>query len=273
MAREISFWEDLEREAGKHRKMKRVNLSVIVIAKNEAGVIGGCLESVKWADEVVFLDGGSKDETLEIAKQYPVRIFKQKAKGLSYASWRNQGKKEAQGEWILYLDADERVTPPLKEELQFVICNLQYAAFAIPRRNFLLDKELKHGGWYPDYQLRLFKKDKLIRWIGDLHERPEIEGAIGKLENPILHFQPDKIEPAFAKTIRWSEIEAQLLYKAGHPPVVWWRVLRMGATTLLERLIKKQGFRDGAEGFIESIYQAFHTMIIYLRLWEKQITK
>lgn len=250
-----------------------MKLSVVVIVKNEEEMIADCLESARWGDEVVLLDGGSTDKTLEIAQQYKAKIIKQKTEEKNYASWRNQGKDEAQSEWILYLDADERITPLLKNEIQQTINNKQYEAYAIPRRNFLLGRELKHGGWYPDYQVRLFHKSKLRGWVGDLHEQPEIEGSIGKLENPMVHLQPEKIEPALDKSINWSTIEARLLFESDHPQATWWRVLRMGATTLFERLIKKQGFRDGIEGWIESIYQAFHTMIVYMRLWEFQKEK
>jgi len=144
------------------------------------------------------------------------------------------------------------------------------AAYAIPRRNFLLGKELHWGGWYPDYVERLFQRDKLKYWRGEVHEEAIFKGELGHLKEPMIHIQPDSIEPMLEKTIGWSEIEAKLLYEAAHPPVVWWRILRMGATTLFNRLIKKQGFRDGTEGWIMSIYQAFHTMIVYVQLWEKQ---
>ena len=99
------------------------------------------------------------------------------------------------------------------------------------------------------------------------------EGELGHLKEPMIHLQPKSIEPMLEKSIKWSKIEAKLLYEANHPPVTWWRILRMGATTLFERLIKKQGFRDGTEGWIEAIYQAFHTVIIYMQLWEMQVKK
>ncbi|MFZ5366023.1 MAG: glycosyltransferase family 2 protein [Patescibacteria group bacterium] len=252
-------------------------LSTIIIVKNEKEVIQDCLESVKWTDEIVVLDGGSTDGTLEIIKKYPVKLVRQKATGMSYGSWRNQGRDETGGDWILYVDADERIPPLLKEEILQVTRNTRhekrdkkYTAFAIPRRNFLLGKELKHGGWYPDYVKRLFLKKNLEKWVGRLHEEPIFKGEMGKLENPMIHWQPETIEPALQKSIIWSDIEARLLFEANHPKIAWWRVLRMGITTLFDRLVEKQGFRDGTEGWIESFYQAFHTMIVYLRLWEMQ---
>lgn len=247
-----------------------MKLSIVIIAKNEEDVIKDCLESVRWADEVILLEGNSSDKTIEIARKYNIRIVPQKSKEMDYSSWRNQGKEEVKGDWVFYLDADERVTPELENEIKKTINETKTTVLAIPRRNFLLGKELKHGGWYPDYQIRIFKKDKLKRWVGKLHERPEFEGEIQELKNPMIHLQPETIEPALEKSIKWSSIEAKLLFDAHHPRMTWWRILRMGATTLFERLIKKQGFRDGTEGWIESLYQSFHTMIVYIKLWEMQ---
>lgn len=250
-----------------------MKISVIIICKNEKNFIKDCLESAKWADEIIFLDTGSTDGTLEIVEKYKVKLIKYRSEGVNFGEWHNQGLKEASGDWVLYLDADERITPLLKEEILEKINKPNASVFAIPRRNFLLGKELHFGGWYPDYQIRLFQKAKLHRWVGDLHEHPEFEGEVEKLKNPMIHFQPEMIEPALKKSIKWSGVEANLLFEANHPPMAWWRVLRMGFTTLFERLIKKQGFRDGVEGWIESIYQSFHTMVVYMKLWELQNTE
>lgn len=263
--------------------MSKNKISVLINAKNEEKFIADCLESVKWADEVlVFINPDSTDKTEERARQFKVRIMEQKPREMDFAAWHNQGLKEAKGDWLLWVDADERIPPLLKEEIKSSIINhsreagsrsagqSSISAYAIPRRNFLLGKELKHGGWSPDYVKRLFKKKNLKKWVGELHEEPIFEGEIGHLKNPMIHLQPEKIEPALEKSLVWSGIEADLLFKAKHPQITWWRVLRMGATTLFDRLIKKRGFLDGVEGWIESVYQSFHTMIIYLRLWEKQ---
>ena len=253
---------------------KKQTISVIINAKNEEEFISDCLESVKWVDEVIVLiNPDSTDKTEEIAREFKVRIIEQKPKEMNFAAWHNQGLEEGKGEWLLWVDADERIPPLLKEEIKEVIKKDDYVAYAISRRNFLLGKELKHGGWSPDYAKRLFLKKKLKKWKGRLHEEPIFEGEMGHLKNPMIHLQPEKIEPALAKSINWSGIEAELLLKAGHPRMAWWRVIRMGATTLFDRLIKKRGFLDGMEGWIESVYQSFHTMMIYLKLWELQNAK
>jgi glycosyltransferase involved in cell wall biosynthesis len=245
---------------------------VVIIARNEEKDIKECFASATWADEIILIDGGSTDKTLEIAAQFPVKVVRQKVQEMDYAAWHNQGIGEAGHQWLFYLDADERFTPDLKKEIKEIIrkTKTEYSAYAVPRRNFLLGKELHYGGWYPDYQIRLFKKSQLKKWVGPLHERPIFNGELGYLKGPMIHIQPETIEPMLQKSIKWSATEAKRLLEANHPPVVWWRILRMGATTLFDRLIKKQGFRDGTEGWIESIYQAFHTMIVYIRLWEMQ---
>jgi len=253
--------------------MRDIKISVIINTKNEELFIEDCLKSVLWASEIILIDGGSTDKTLEIVKKYKVKIVNQRKKEIDFAAWRNQGMEEAKGKWLLWVDADERITPPLEEEIKQAIESSRYAVYAIPRRNFLLGKELRHGGWYPDCQIRLFKRENLKGWVGKLHEHPEFKGELGKLKNPMIHLQPEEIEPALEKSIKWSGIEAELLFKEDHPRISWWRVLRMGGTILFERLFRKQGFRDGVEGWIESIYQSFHTMIIYMRLWEIQNQK
>jgi len=251
---------------------KAQTISVIINSGNEEREIGPCLESVgQMADEIIVcLSQLSNDKTGEIAREHEAKVIVQEPVEMNYAAWHNQGMKIAKGGWLLWVDADERIPLPLKEEILSVLNNSQYSAYAIPRRNFLLGKELHWGGWYPDYAKRLFRKNDLKRWEGELHEQPIFSGDLGKLKNPMLHYQPEKIEPALQKSIRWSGLETGLLFKANHPKSTWWKVLRMGLTTLFERLIKKQGFRDGVEGWIESIYQSFHTMIVYLRLWELQ---
>lgn len=250
---------------------KAQTISVIINTGNEEREIDECLESVGWADEIIVcLSQLATDKTGEIARKYGAKVVVQQPVETNYAAWHNQGMKLAKGDWLFWVDADERIPPLLREEILSAVKNSPNSVYAVPRRNFLLGKELHWGGWYPDYAKRLFRKKDLKGWQGDLHEQPIFTGQLGKLANPMLHYQPEQIDPALKKTIRWSLLEANLLFKANRPKSSWWRVLRMGFTTLFERLVKKQGFRDGVEGWIESIYQSFHTMIVYLRLWELQ---
>jgi glycosyltransferase involved in cell wall biosynthesis len=254
--------------------MKKSSLSVVVIAKNEGEFIKDCLESVRWADEIVLLDGGSTDQTVAIARQYGARIVPQKTKVMDFAAWHNQGKEEVKNKWLLYLDADEQVTADLRKEMEKMIKrNDNLAAYAMPRRNFLLGQELKYGGWYPDYQIRLFKKDRLVKWEGRLHERPVFEGRLDYLNKPMIHLTHRSLSTMVEKTKKWSEIEASLLFRNHHPPMVWWRILRMMISEFFWRFGKQQAWRDRTVGWIEGVFQVFNRSLIYIRLWELQKKK
>jgi len=245
-------------------------ISVLVLAKEEEETIKACLESAKWADEIVVLDNNSKDKTLEIAKTYTKKIFQKEFQG--FDKERNFLKDKASGEWVLYLDADERITAQLRHEISSLITNYQSPinAYAIPRKNILLGKWQKFGGFWPDYQIRLFKKDKLLYWQGALHEQPKFDGELGYLKNPILHLSHRNLEQMMKKTVNWSKIEAKLRLEAGHPKISGWRLVRVVLTEFYDRLVKKQGFKDGTEGWLEAIYQSFSVFITYGRLWEMQ---
>lgn len=248
-----------------------MKLSVIIITKNEEEMIKDCLESVRQlADEIIIVDSGSKDKTLEIAKKYTDRIFTYK--NGSFSDWRNFGLKKAKGDWVLYIDADERVTASLRDEIKNAKSK-NINAYAIPRRNFYLGREMRYGGAWPDYVKRLFEREKLSRWEGKLHEEPVFEGKLGHLKEPMIHITHRDLSSMIEKTRQWSKIEADLLYEAGHPPVTWWRIIRIMLSEFWKRGIKLQGWRDGTVGWIEIIFQTFSRFITYARLWEMQQEK
>ncbi len=247
-----------------------MKLSVLMLARNEEKDIEEALKSVVgWADEIVVADSGSTDRTLKIAKKYGVRIY-ETSPGGNFCDWRNFVLSKAKGEWVFYLDADERATNELKKEIDERVGKEKYLFYEIPGRNFLWGKEMKHGGWAPDYVKRLFKKEAHSGWRGELHEEPVFNGEMGHLKEAMIHLQPETLEPMVEKSIKWSKIEARLLFEAGHPPVVWWRILRMGMTTFLSRYVRRLGILDGTKGFIMAAYQGYHSMIVYMQLWEMQ---
>lgn len=252
-------------------------LSVVVITKNSIDKIEDCLKSVDdIGGEILVIDGGSTDGTVEQAEKCGARVIRQVGKG--YADWRNQGIKEAKGEWIFYLDSDERATPELASEIELLVTSHKppFSAYAIPRRNIILGKEMRYGGWRPDYVKRLFKKSALKKWVGDLHEEPVFEGnlpagrQVEHLKNPIVHLKHDNLSEMVEKTNKWSEIEAKLLFDAGHPKMSWWRFFRVMSTELWYRLIVKKGFLDGVEGVIYAVYQMWSKFVTYAKLWEIQ---
>lgn len=253
-----------------------MKLSAIILAKNEEKMIGDCLESVKWTDEIIVVDDGSTDKTLEIVKKFGVKEIVKAPVNSNFSDRRNLGAKRASSEWLLYVDADERITSELKEEIKQIISNFEFrisdfVGYAIPRRNIRLTKVLYHGGWWPDYVLRLMKRDKLIKWEGELHEQPKIDGKVGKLKEAFFHYSHrGSFEHKLQNTIYWSKIEAQLLYDSGHPPMNILRFLSAMWREFYKRMIKYQAWRDGTEGIIETIYQVFSVFITYARLWELQ---
>ena len=246
-------------------------ISAIVLTKNNEDLIKSCLMSLRWVYEIIVIDGGSRDKTVDIAKVFTSKIFTLKEGDFSYR--RNYGAEKARGDWLFYVDSDEKVTPALKKEILEEIEETEFSAYAIPRKNILLGKELKHGGWWPDYVLRLIKRDKLISWEGQVHEQPRIKGEIGKLTQPLIHTSHRTLSEMVGKTNDWSEIEAKLLFKAGHPKMTWWRFFSVAAREFWHRGILKLGFLDGPIGIVEVIYQMYSRMITYAKLWELQIKK
>lgn len=238
--------------------MKKISAIILIGGKYDEKLLQRCLKSVSWCDEIV------KIETAGI-------------KG-SFSEWRNEGAKKASGDWLFYIDADEEVTLELNKEILGVIDtkpltnnNSETVAYAIPRRNKFLGHTMRWGGWWPDYVIRLIKRDKLKGWFGELHEQPLIEGKVGKFKNPLLHDSHRNLHDMVEKTNNWSEIEAKLLYESGHPKMNFLRFFSAAFREFWYRGILKLGFLDGRVGIIEIIYQIYSRLITYAKLWEMQL--
>lgn len=259
--------------------MDKPKISVIILTRNEEPIIKDCLESVKWADEIVVVDDNSTDSTLEIVKKFGVKKIVHAPKDSNFSDRRNLGAKEALGEWLFYVDADERVTPELCNEIKKItnpynLTPITYNAYAIPRKNIRLTKVLYHGGWWPDYVLRLMKKESLVKWEGELHEQPKIDGEVGKLKEAFLHYSHrGSLEHKLQNTINWSKIEGQRMFEAKHPPMNAARFLSAMWREFYKRMVKYSAWKDGTEGFMEATYQIFSVFISYARLWELQHNK
>jgi len=176
----------------------------------------------------------------------------------------------ADSEWVFIIDADERITNELAFEIKKVINENKFSYFYIPRKNLFEGiKWLKHGGWWPDYQIRLIKKDCFVKWPKEIHSAPIINGSYSKLKNPILHAFHGDFEKMVKKTLIFEDIESELLLKADKKVYIF-TFFRKFYGELFRRLIKNLGFLDGSIGIIESIYQAFSKTITYLLLYEKK---
>lgn len=240
--------------------------SAIIITKNEEARIIKCIMSVQWADEIIVIDNGSTDETISQAKKTSAKIIT--LPGVNFSALRNKGANEATGKWLLYVDADEIVTSELRKEIEEKL-EQSMSAYYISRKNFYLGHE-----WpTKDKMIRLIKKDALISWTGTLHEHPEICGNIGELKESLIHKTHRTLFEMVEKTNAWSDIEADLRLKAGHPKMKPWRFIRVMVSAFWRSYIQEGGWKAGTTGIIESMYQAFSIFITYAKLWERQQKK
>lgn len=243
-------------------------ISVIILTKNEEDRIQACLESVQWADEIVIADNGSSDKTLEIAKKYTDKIVIYLDQ--DFASLRNKATEIAKGDWILYVDADERVLDALKEEILQIIDSTEYSAYAISRRNIIFGQEKKYGPFWPDWVIRLIKKEDFENWVGKIHEQPQFKGKLGYSHNSFLHLTHRDVNQIVRKSLDWANIDVKLRLQANHPPMSGWRFLRILFTELFNQGIRRKGFFAGTVGVMDSLLQTFSLLITYMRLWELQ---
>jgi hypothetical protein len=246
-----------------------MKISGIVIAKNAEEMIADCLDSLSFCEEIIVVDNKSEDRTGEIAQKMGAKVTEYSSD--DFSELRNIGLKKAAGEWILYIDSDERVTPELASSIkQCVFVNKSEAAFKIMRKNFYFGN---HEWPYIEKLERLFKKERLERWYGKLHESPKVKGEIGELDGYLLHYTHRDLRSMLEKTIKWSKVEAELRFKSGHPRMTWWRFLRVMLTAFFDSYIRQSGWKVGAIGLIESMYQSFSMFVTYARLWEMQKNK
>jgi glycosyltransferase involved in cell wall biosynthesis len=243
-------------------------ISAIVITKNEEKMIEDCLKSLEFCEEIIVLDSHSSDKTADIAKKYNAKVFENDFK--DFSSSRNFAAEKAKGDWLLYVDADERVSENLKNKIIEAVKTEKYSGYEIKRDNNFLGLFMKSGGWENEYLLRLMKKDKLKKWFGNLHETADVEGKIGRINEPILHFSHRDLSSMVQKTIVWSDFEADLRFSKKHPKMTIPRFIKVFFKELITRLIKKSAWKDGPVGIIEAIYQSYSLLITYLKLWEKQ---
>lgn len=252
-----------------------VNLTIIVIAGNEEKMIGDCLKSASFAKEII-LSTNSTDKTVEIAKKIipHVAVYRDpiSSRPFNFSQARNRAFKKAHSGWVMYLDADERIPVSLRREIIKTTKGTPglFTNFDIPRANYFLGKRVKYGGTYPDYVKRLFWKNNFSGYTGAVHEQPSVSGPGSALQNDLLHLTHRDLTSMLEKTIKWTEIEAKMLFDSNHPLVVWWRFPRMMFTKFWQRFIKEQMWKDGMVGLVSVIFEVFDTFIIYARLWEIQ---
>jgi len=241
-------------------------ISVAIITKDEERNIGDCLESVKWADEIVVVDNGSTDRTLSICQEYGARIFQEEWKG--YSGQKNSAIEKAGNEWVLNLDADERVSPELRQEMQKSLeGNQGVNGYWIPRKNFFLGQWIRYCGWYPDLNLRLFRKSRGRFGERVVHERLELEGKALTLTHPLIHETYRSLSDFFQRMDRYSTLAAQEMHREGRKFRLTDVVFRP-PFTFLQMYFLRAGFLEGYLGFVLSVLYSYYTFAKYAKLKE-----
>ena len=242
-------------------------LSVTVITHNEADHIAAALESVAWADEIVVVDAESTDETVAVAHQFTERVVVRPWPG--YIAQKNHAASLATHDWILSLDADERVTPPLADEIRAALAEPAHAAYAMRRITFHLGRWIRTTDWYPDHQLRLYDR-RAGAWTGRyVHESIRVNGSTGRLRGEIEHYPYRDIAEHLETIDRYTTLAARQMFEGGrrtgflriaaHPPLAF-----------LRNYIARQGFRDGVAGLIVSSMNAWYVFLKFAKLWQLQ---
>lgn len=242
-------------------------LSVIIITKNEEQHIQRCLESVSWADEIIVLDSGSQDNTVTLAKAYTSQVFSTDWPG--FGLQKQRALEKAQHDWVFSIDADEYVSAELRAQLQQAMIDAKFDGFEIPRLSSYCGREIKHGGWWPDYVLRLFKRRKGNFSPELVHERVELTGSIGQLTEPLLHEAFVSPEEVLQKINSYSTLGARKLQAEGKKASLTEAILK-GLWTFVRTYFFKASFLDGQHGFLLAISNAEGAFYKYVKLWALQ---
>jgi glycosyltransferase involved in cell wall biosynthesis len=242
-------------------------VSAIVVCFNEEDNIGDCLESLRWCDEIVVVDSYSTDRTIEICQRYTVRVIQR-----TWAGYRDQkafAHSQATKDWVMLVDSDERVSPDLKDEIREALQNDggRYAGYAVPRLVYYLKRWWRRGGWYPDYDIRLFLR-KQATWSGkDPHEKILVDGRVRRLQHPLHHFSYRDIADHIERINRFTSISSRELKNDQQR----WRLsdaLFRPAFRFFRSYILKRGFMEGFAGFYVAVSAAVYVFLKYAKLWE-----
>jgi len=249
---------------------KRCMLSVVIITLNEETKIRECLESVKWADEIIVVDGYSQDKTVEVARKYTTKIHQKEFTG--FGEQKNFALSKASGDWILSIDADERVTPELQEEIERTLDNPEVCGYYIPRKSYFANKWIKHCCWWPDYVLRLFRSDRGRFSNRLVHEAVEVDEPTRKLDNPLEHHPFSSVNEFIKKANEYSTLGAQVI-KAEGKNYSCWNALSHSILAFVKTYFLKMGILDGWMGLVIAYSNAagfFYRYMMCTEIKERQ---
>ncbi|MFO0769107.1 MAG: glycosyltransferase family 2 protein [Nitrospiraceae bacterium] len=246
-----------------------MTVAAVIIAKNEESNIRACLDSVAWADERIVVDAESTDRTVAIAELGGARVFVRAWPG--YGPQKNFGMDQASADWILIVDADERVTDSLQREIQTLLATRpadDVGGYEIPRKNFFYGKWIEGGGIYPDYQLRLFRKSSGRYDDVRLHEHLTVDGRIVRLHEPFVHFSMPTIGHHVRKMMWYTTLGADEKLKHARA-ISAWAIAAHHVGTIFKTYVMRGGYRDGVHGIIVAMFAGLHTFVKYAKACER----
>ncbi|HUC49634.1 MAG TPA: glycosyltransferase family 2 protein [Xanthobacteraceae bacterium] len=245
-------------------------LSAIIITRNEAANIGDCLDALAFCDERIVVDCGSSDGTAEIARGKGARVETHEFRG--FGAQKNFALSLATGDWVLSIDADERVTPELAQAIKAAMAGGATDGFELPRISSFCGRPMRHAGWFPDYVLRLFRRGKGRFDDALVHERVICDGTVKRLDKPLIHHPVLKLEDALSRMDRYSTASAETLIASGRK-VTFATGIAHGFFAFVKTYVLKLGFLDGAEGFLLAVANAEGSYYRYMKAWVAQRAK
>lgn len=244
-------------------------LSVVVSAYNEEATLGRCLSSVSFADEIIIVDNSSLDKTAQIARKFTKNVLKQ-PNLLMLNINKNYGFSKAKSDWILNLDADEEIPADLAREIQSVVAgDRRENGFWIKRKNIIFGKWITHGLWWPDKQIRLFRRMKGKFACVHIHEYVSVEGQVGELSAPYLHYNYETVHRYLTKIDRASTSEALSLGDMQYQ-LAWYDAIRFPLSDFLKIYFAQAGYKDGLHGLVLALFQAFYSFTVFAKFWEME---
>lgn len=246
--------------------MSGPRVSVTVITWNEEERLRRCLESVAWADEIVVVDAGSEDKTVEIARGFTDHVLVRPWDG--FAPQKNFAVERASGEWVLSLDADEEVSPELAVEIRRVIAAPSAEGYAMPRRNIFWGRWVRHGLLYPDWQVRLFRRGRGRFVERQVHESVEVDGRVDRLAGALVHRSYRDVADFVARTNRYTTLAADEWVRRGRP-VRGTDLIVRPAGRFLSMYVAHAGFLDGWRGFLLAVLYAYYVFVRSAKVWER----
>jgi glycosyltransferase involved in cell wall biosynthesis len=244
----------------------KTTITGVIITLNEEENLERCLRSISGlVTEILIVDSGSTDKTINIAKKFGAKIFKRKFD--NFSSQRNYGISKATSEWILSLDADEEIPKKLAKEIQDEVEKEEYDAFLIPRKNIIFGKEIKHTRWSPDKHVWLFRKSK-AKFVSSIHEEVKVHGKIGELENAKVHHSHKTVRDFINMMNTYTDLEADALVKSG-TKFSYFSLFYYPVRSFIGRYFVKKGFLDGWRGFVLSYLRAMYQFSTWVKVWER----